>query len=480
MKLYWNDGTRRTAAALLLALYAPMVGAGNLDAEINSMFNNLGAVGNYTAPGAFHGQAMNTFSGGSLSVRIPNKRYQLTAIAYPYVRASCSGIDAYGGAFSLISGSQLKDMLKKVTSALPAVAFQLALEAVTPMFGSLTKHFQMLQQFASNSSRSSCELATSLVGSAADMVGYQSDKACRAIAQDLGLASDATEAESQCTTDKASILNQGKTSAVQAIKSQVPFVGNLVWEGLANVPVASGGLDDEEKQLIMNMVGTVIYHPVEDGKDAERLDARLTSINQILHGDDSASGAPPTIEMWRCDETVHCANPRLQVVPFTPITAKVRGFMQSLLDHLRTRTPIPNDSPEVGFVNISGEPVYRMLSIASTSPDDSVALSLMDTYQEVLAADYGFQLLRRELAVGLIALDKKSYLNPIQADDARALQQRISALVAGLQQEKTAQYAIIQTVDTMSTRLESLSRQMRRNVPDRIGAMLGRAAWLQR
>ena len=33
------------------------------------MFNSLGAIGNYTAPGAFRGQTFNTYTGGSLFMR---------------------------------------------------------------------------------------------------------------------------------------------------------------------------------------------------------------------------------------------------------------------------------------------------------------------------------------------------------------------------------------------------------------------------
>ena len=61
--------------------------AGDLNAEVNTMFNNLGAIGNYTAPGAFRGQTFNTYTGGSLFMRSPNKVYQLAAIQFPSAKA---------------------------------------------------------------------------------------------------------------------------------------------------------------------------------------------------------------------------------------------------------------------------------------------------------------------------------------------------------------------------------------------------------
>jgi hypothetical protein len=42
--------------------------------------------------------------------------------------------------------------------------------------------------------------------------------------------------------------------------------------------------------------------------------------------------------------------------------------MRSIADKIATRTAIPNNSPEVGFVNQTTEPVYKMLSIGATIP----------------------------------------------------------------------------------------------------------------
>src|SRR5690606_27054239 len=102
--------------------------AGDLNTEVNNMFNSLRAIGNYTAPGAFRGQTFNTYTGGGLFMRAPNKVYQLAAIQFPSARAGCGGIDVFGGSFSHISAAEFKNMLRNITAALPGIAFQLALE----------------------------------------------------------------------------------------------------------------------------------------------------------------------------------------------------------------------------------------------------------------------------------------------------------------------------------------------------------------
>jgi conjugative transfer pilus assembly protein TraH len=119
MKHYDHPHLRRSAAtflALLLAIPSFQLQAGDLNSEVNNMFNNLGAIGNYTAPGAFRGQTFNTYTGGNLMMRSPNKVYQLAAIQFPSAKAGCGGIDVFGGSFSHISATEFKNMLKNITA----------------------------------------------------------------------------------------------------------------------------------------------------------------------------------------------------------------------------------------------------------------------------------------------------------------------------------------------------------------------------
>ena len=130
--------------AIALAVSLAMLSTGqsaraDLNSEVNDMFANLGAIGNYTAPGAFRGQTYNTYTGGNLMTRSPNKVYQLAAIQFPSAKAGCGGIDVFGGSFSHISAQEFKAMLRNITAALPGIAFQIALEAVSPLLGGLTK-----------------------------------------------------------------------------------------------------------------------------------------------------------------------------------------------------------------------------------------------------------------------------------------------------------------------------------------------------
>ena len=97
---------KRRIASLLAVTWVttPLVShSADLNAEMQGMFNDLGALGNVTTPGAFRGQAMNLYTGGSLMMRAPGRNYPLATVQLPSLRAGCGGIDIYGGAFSFIN-----------------------------------------------------------------------------------------------------------------------------------------------------------------------------------------------------------------------------------------------------------------------------------------------------------------------------------------------------------------------------------------
>ena len=117
---------RLIAGLLSLTLAATPIAAlpADLNTEMQSMFNELGAVGNVTSPGAFRGQAMNLYTGGSLMMRSPGRNYPLASAQLPSMRAGCGGIDIYGGAFSFINKQQFIALLLNIGSNAVGYAFQ--------------------------------------------------------------------------------------------------------------------------------------------------------------------------------------------------------------------------------------------------------------------------------------------------------------------------------------------------------------------
>lgn len=460
------------SALCVLALGLP-ARAGDLNSEVNAMFDELGAIGNYTAPGAFRGQAYNTYTGGSLIMRSPNKVYQLAAVQFPSAKAGCGGIDVFGGSFSHISAEEFKNMLRNITAALPGIAFQLALESVSPLLGGLSKWAKGLETWINNARINSCETAKAIVSTAADAVGFSTQEACADLAIELGLESDRDAARRRCGSDRAGILASARASSDPAIRNRAPFVGNLTWEALRH---ASADLSDQERELIMSLVGTIIYYPEEANRDPMPVPPTLTSISQLLYGQ-AAAGDNVIQHLLRCNDYTDCDAVSVDTgYEHVPFTQRVETMMRSIADKIASRTPIPNPSPEVGFVNQTSEPVYKMLSIGATIPGSGLTESLIGQYRDVIAADYAYVFLERNLRVGMAALDKDYQLDQVQRERAQQVRQHAQAMLLQLAQEKNLLYQKVGSFRAVANHLEQLERQLRSNLPQQVMDMLGQQA----
>lgn len=467
-----RPAAKAMAAALVLASVS--ASAGDLNSEVNTMFNNLGAIGDYTAPGAFRGQTFNTFSGGSLIMRTPNKTYQLLAIQLPSAKAGCGGIDVFGGSFSHISATEFKNMLKNITAALPGIAFQLALEAVSPLLGGLTKWAKGLETWINNARINSCEAAKAMVSTAAESIGYSSQETCADLAIDMGLESDRDSARRRCGSDRPSVLASARSSSDPNVRNRAPFVGNLTWKALQ---LTGAYLDDQERELIMSLVGTIIYYPDEANQDPAPYAPTITSISQLLYGQAAASGTDVIQSVLQCNNYTDCDQVTLNTsYTLTPFTAKVENMMRSIATKIAARTPIPNNSPEVGFVNQTTEPVYKMLSIGATIPGSGLSDNLIAQYRDVIAADYAYVFLNSNLRTGLGALEKDYNLQQAQRDRANQIRQRAQTILSQLAQEKNLLYQKVGSFQNAASHLEQLERQLRSSMPQHVMDMLGQQA----
>ena len=464
---------RQTLAAVLawsLVLGAPISYAADLNGEVTNMFNNLGAIGNYTAPGAFKGQTFNTYTGGNLYLRSPNKTYQLAAVQFPSAKGGCGGIDLFGGSFSHISAAEFRNMLRNITAALPGIAFQLALEAVSPLLGGLTKWAKGLETWINNARVNSCETATALVSSAADAMGYDSQRACAKLAMQMGLESDIDAAMRRCASDSPGILASARGSADPNIRAQVPFVGNFTWQALKTIDT----LDDAGREMVMSVVGALIFYPQESNRDPDYVGPSITTVAQLLYGQSDAGGGNVNVQLLKCNNFTDCdVVSRTNTNVHEPLTKKVEDLMRLISTNIQTRTAIPNNSLAVGFVNSTSIPVWRMLSIGNTIPGSGLSEMMIGNYREVIAADYAFTFLNQFANVALSALMKQYLLNDAQKKDAYRQREDVHKFLTRLQQEQASMYKKVVAVSTVATDLERLERNLRANMSAHVLDMLG-------
>ena len=91
-----------------------------------------GAMTNSTAAGVREAGAVHTVTGGGFVYKVPRNDFTAFAVTPPSLKAGCGGIDLFLGAFSIPSREEFVNFLKSVGTALPGLAFQLALQTMAP------------------------------------------------------------------------------------------------------------------------------------------------------------------------------------------------------------------------------------------------------------------------------------------------------------------------------------------------------------
>lgn len=465
------------AAAVVLTASATSAHAQTLNNAAQRMFDDLGAVGNVTAPQAFHGQTLSTYTGGSVFIRTPTKTYNIASLRLPYVKAGCGGIDLFGGSFSHISSEEFKAMLKNITSALPGVIFNMMIKSVEPVFGTTIEWFKDLEAEINRFNIGSCEEATKLAGSLMDRAGFDSVKFCeRAAGAVSSIGIDAEAARDRCRKahNVNSTINAAEGDA--DLKEAVPFTGNLVWEALKKLRHVT----DDERQLIMSITGTTIYERATDGATEPRpVGAPIKSIADILYGNVQGGGAPGegrvTVKLLKCDTTSKCLNPT-ETTPenFESIQERVRRIMTSLSEKIATRSREP-EPDEVNFVNRVPSPVYRLLSTANAINNPAIATAKIGQYAEYVAVEFAFGLIAQAARVGLSAAQFNSKLNDQQIAQMQAHQAIAESTLRTIENERLVAEKRHQSMYIIANDIEQLDRSLRASMPQQVADMLGYA-----
>ncbi len=465
---------RRVVAGLLAVSVAaaPLAThAADLNTEMQAMFDDLGALGNVTAPGAFRGQAMNLYTGGSLMMRAPGRNYPLASAQLPSLRAGCGGIDLYGGAFSFINKQQFIALLQNIGANAVGYAFKLALQSISPDIDKLLTELQDQINKINAMNINSCEAAQALVNGVVGEYDNSMMSGCANISQYLGSVSDRAEARLSCATNAPSVVKTAANSADPNVRNTTFVKGNVTWLALNQV---GGAISRQEKELIMSVIGTVILHPpADDGSGAtpRYAEPTIVGLRDLLlgHGASAASGRVD-IEVYVCDEPAECLYPTRATVSAKPFTGLVSERLHRMSENIATRSP--QQPADIGFVNNTTEPVYRMLSIANAVPGSSTAETLIETYKDVIALDYAETFLSRAIRQATTALSQSLERTSIEQQYLDAIRENAREAQRQIITEKQTAYAKVRSVGSMTQDLQTLERQLWSSMPSSVKAML--------
>lgn len=394
--------TISTGLAVALLITSDVAQA-DLKSDLRSSFNSM-SMSNTTNPGVYRGQTATMFTGGGLTYRTPVRNYQLASIQMPRARAGCGGIDVFAGGVSFIEADELKNMLKNIQSNLGAVAYKLAIDIISAQIGSSISEAMEWAQELNALQINSCEAATNLVGGAFDRVAGEHLSCIRARIQTRG--EDWAKAKMACGAGGAT-----DQSTDPATKNVLPVQGNLAWKAMVRNRLFVG--NNDLRYLFMALAGTVII----DGDRIDMIPPGISTeegnriIETMIYGGEN--GTANTLTLHACvddseneDGCTIMTYKNISVGAGEGLFGQARSNIQSLMDHLRTDTPLTLAQEQ--FLTATRLPIFALLSAAYAAGGPGLAMQNLDEYAELLARDALYTYLDGLIAEVYRALDRIS------------------------------------------------------------------------
>lgn len=302
----------------------------SVDSDLNNFFNKLGGGSNASRSELVKGQSAGYLVGGSFYARVPVRNIQLISLTLPEVNAGCGGIDAYLGSFSFINNDQLKAMGKAILSNAVGYAFDLALETTCPQCKSVKDFLQDLSNQVNSLNVSTCQAAQGIVGGLIPKSLARDYDLCQKLGTQNNVFSDWAQARQGCGKRTDEVLNKAKPDQ----KDQVPRNKNLVWSSFTKINAVVSS-DRQLKELMMTIVGTVIYDNKGNMTVLPSLGANDNLLNALLYGGKTTA--------YVCDETTNCLKPKkseINISQNASLVSKVDAILTSIYDDAKTDSAI--------------------------------------------------------------------------------------------------------------------------------------------
>lgn len=351
---------RRLIIIILAVLFCTGVSFADVNQELSDMFDRWGFEATATSGGAYEGQTRGYWVGGSLNARAKRKQVNLLALNPPSIKAGCGGIDYFTGAFSFINADQLVSALKAIGQNAIGYAFELALEVMAPKVHNVITKLQHFANQVNQTNFNSCWAARAAVNSLYGAVTGQVFEQCKSTQAEYGGAVDRIKAKLDCIAN----FKVGESNVPAGDKEAERYTGNVIWQALKK---KLAGVDDDYRELAMNIVGTVIISGDGDKPEIKQIPPAL-NVKQLwaCEGGEKINSKNCKIKLYKCDEYDKCMNPTQEEVTFEMFQTKAKRLLSDIADKIAARESLTND--EKSFINIVPLPVYRMLKVGITYP----------------------------------------------------------------------------------------------------------------
>lgn len=247
-----------------------------LEKKIDQFFQDFNIAANVTSSDYVDSNLGVNFLGSSGAIRTNVQDVNPIHIQLPQFSAGCSGIDFTLGGINIASKEEMKKALKSIATNGASYAFLLGIETVSPVIASSMKQIQTWANQLNAININSCEIATSLVQGSWPKTQRASSYICEHAGSGTAMFRDLIEARHGCREAQ----KRDTTFAQVKNNNQDLFVGdyNIAWKALSQMT-----LDDETKNLFMNITGTIVVKESKLSPDQKQQTQKTIEVYPPMH-----------------------------------------------------------------------------------------------------------------------------------------------------------------------------------------------------
>ncbi|HIU37790.1 MAG TPA: conjugal transfer protein TraH [Candidatus Aphodousia faecigallinarum] len=433
------------------------------------------AQGNVTAAGIYESAHLNIATAGGFVYRAPRSDFTPFQFTPPKLSAGCGGIDLFMGAFSIPSKEEFLNYLRAIGSSLPGLAFQLALQTLSPDLSEQVTSFRDLIREYSSKFQDSCAAAQTLL----DMTGAQGymqklKYSASNHLRDSGVASDAFEADAMTRTDGTSVFKHTPTRTDSGGNAIEAGEINLTWSLLGGGTLTHK-YPKELKELMMTLVGTSIYTQSGD-------DSSAVVRSRFIMGEDIASllfGSAETVSLsgatrLSCPtKDTKCLYPERVAMDDINLTHRLweaaTNYRQALLSRDASRL---SEDDVLLLGSVSSIPLIRLINTVTTHRYAGFSEDLLRVYVE--AASY--EAIVRALDQLTLDIEKVitsasgAQANAINADHVRRISARIASVRLDLASRSDRIYQQMSRAQSFMEQIEHIERSLLGNTAHNIAS----------
>jgi conjugative transfer pilus assembly protein TraH len=439
------------------------------DNGMQQLFDEMGAYGNATGPGAYRAQGMNIATGGNLFMRVPQRNTSVVGAQLPSLRVGCGGIDLYAGSFSFISKSELVSMMKNIGSSAVSYAFKLALDSISPQINKTLTELQQTAQDLNGMNINSCEAGEALARGTSGDWQRTSQYFAKVTAPVSGLFADHSEARAAVQADNAKVNAALNAVSDAPTRAQV-MPGNIAWRALSKL----SGLDVEDRQILMALSGTTIIS-ADQPADQQPLykEPKAITIRQFIRG--NVNGKLPVytcVDGVAPDSCLELGDGELNV---TPYAQKVEAKLMAIAEKFKSNTKLTPE--DISFINVTGLPVYKALSVSTMAPNVGLDVVWIGKYADLIASEYAYQFIVQATHQIKQAYSQAAANAPALAqDDMKAMSANVDRLRADAREEVRMAYSKVESVNKIAEEILYMERNLMANLPANLAGNLRFAA----